>query len=219
MIKMRNEPESLKELLRQVAWIADLDRKVISSHPAYLCIVVQEEYFDRLSSMAEQYGHLGHSWDREHIYLRANSHEKGEELLKMILSEDGTGSIGGVYLAYVTSSEPAPGIPSDPQMAEFLKKRELYDVPLRIPEDWPIIVHFYQAIQDADKMDEMVEKLKQYGKIDYRGPNSFGIVGFKPYSEKHLRQLEEWRQDETVSGIQHLSFNGYIEPEWPIAME
>ena len=67
---MREKPESLDELLRQIDRIKDLNRH--RKRPVYVCVVVEEQYFDELSKFVERYGSLGHSFDRKHIYLSTN---------------------------------------------------------------------------------------------------------------------------------------------------
>jgi len=192
---MRNEPSTLEELLGRV-------NSTKRKEPIYICIFVDKQNYDELSKFAGKYGVLGHSFDREHIYLRAKSPRKAKKLLKTILAEKKPKQ--GVKGAYVTSLAPAPGL--DPETESRLR----YELRSRldISEKWPICIMFYNALVDAGKVDEKIEELKEFAEVDYGGrPWDSVLARLRPRSKEDLEKLVDYRRNEAVSGILNMDWN------------
>jgi len=193
---MTNKPEPLEELLKEV-------NKAERKESIYLCIFVEEGNYDEVSRLAGKYGALGHSFDREHVYLRAKSRRRARGLLKKVLNEKKP--VKGVKGAYVdTISCPAPGL--DPNQRRF-RLESCVDY----CKEWPIVIVFYEAVIESGKIDEMVEKLKEFGAVRHRKePWSIDCASVRPHSDEHLKRLVEYRQDEINSGIHYMSYNSRV---------
>ncbi|MBW2966710.1 hypothetical protein KY342_06425 [Candidatus Woesearchaeota archaeon] len=196
MKKMTNESEPLERLLERVS---NAERK----ESVYVCVFVEEGSYDEVSKLAEKYGVLGHSFDKKHVYLRAKNRRKAKGLLKKVLNEKKP--IEGVKGAYVnTISSPAPGLDLD--MHRFRLESSVDH-----SKEWPRYVGFYDAVIECGKIDEMVEKLKEFGAVRHKKePWSIDMASVRPHSREHLKRLVEYRQDEINSGIHHMCYSGRI---------
>ena len=187
-----NKPESLENLLEKVN---NADRK----EPVYICVLVDEQKYDEVSKLAGKYGTLGHSYDRKHIYVRAKSRRKARRLLKKALKPGIEAYVNTIYA-------PAPGLDTD-------QHRFRLGSCLDYSKEWPIVVVFYDAVIESGKIDEMVEKLNEFGAVRHKKePWSIDTASVRPHSPEHLKKLVEYRQDEINSGIHNICYNAKIYP-------
>ena len=184
-----NEVEPLEELLSRVD---NTERR----DSIYICVFVDEQNYADISKLAGKYGVLGHSFDRQHVYVRAKSRRKARGLLKKVLSEKKP--VEGVKGAYVNTVEPlAPGL----DLEHEVKLRYEFRSALDINKDWPVLIGLYQAVKDAGRVEEMIEKLKEFGEI--KQPYDWDPVHLKmkPHSKEYFERFKQYRI-EVESGIE-----------------
>ncbi|MBW2981395.1 hypothetical protein KY343_00815 [Candidatus Woesearchaeota archaeon] len=184
---MIHEPKPLEELLDRI-------NRTERKKSIYVCIFVEEGKYDEVSELAGKYGKLGHSYDKEHVYLRAKSRRKAKGLLKKVLNKKKP--MEGVKGAYVNPIYAiAPGLDDN-------ERRFRLESCVDHDKEWPIVITFYESVIECGKVSEMVEKLKEFGEVRHKKePWWIDMVSVRPHSHKHLERLVEHRQDEVNSGI------------------
>ena len=215
--KIGNEPQTLEEALEPIELAEEVGKKWAEwaeesepTHikksefpPVYICQIVDKEQHEGLSRAAGLYGVVGHSYDKEHIYLRAENPEKAREIVKDSVSKEARSE--GIIGVYTATKAPAPGLD------ENEKRFELRD-DIKIQKEWPISITFYDAVVDADVLKDKIKALKEFAAVNYdnSGAHHSKRAKLRPHSREHWLKLLEYRRDEVNSGIHKMSYNIFV---------
>lgn len=214
--KIGNEPQTLEEALEPIELAEETGKKWAEGAkgpkttkfkegefpPVYVCLIVDKEQNEGLSRIAELYGYVGHSYDKEHIYIRVENPGKARLVLKDSFSKGAKEE--GIIGVYTTTDAPAPGLD------ENEKRFELENEPVR--KEWPISITFYNAVVDAGVLKDKIKALRELAVVNYdnSGAHHSKRAKLRPHSREHWLKLLEYRRDEVNSGIHEMSYNLFV---------
>ncbi|MBW2981396.1 hypothetical protein KY343_00820 [Candidatus Woesearchaeota archaeon] len=215
--KIGNEPQTLEEALEPIELAEETGKKWAEwakgsiptkfkegeFPPVYVCLIVDKEKNEELSKVAELYGTVGHSFDKEHIYIRVENPGRARMVLKDTFSKRARKE--GVIGVYTTTNAPAPSLDENEKRFELRND-------IKIQKTWPISIKFYDAVVDAGILKDKIKALKEFAVVNYDncGAHHSKRADLRPHSREHWLKLLEYRRDEIESGIHEMSYNIFV---------